>query len=66
MTPHPYADLTPRDRCRLVPVPVAVRAHQMEHRAGLRLDNGRAASVVLPLLKRHPSRHWNHVPHRQI
>ena len=38
----------------------------MGNRAGLRLDNGRAASVVLPLLKKHPSRYRNHVPHRQI
>ena len=66
ITPHPYADLSPRDCRRLVPVSVAVHSPQMGNRAGLRLDDGRTASVVLPLLKRHPSRHRNHVPHRQI
>lgn len=38
----------------------------MGNRAGLRPDDGRAASVVLPLLKKHPSRYQNHVLHRQI
>lgn len=38
----------------------------MGNRTGLRPDDGRAASVVLPLLKKHPSRYQNHVLHRQI